>query len=147
MFIKEKTFGNDRVYRINRKTFILQCTATTALYSPENRGNSRFIDLRLAVPEDLFDIVALETRVCQELFPKHTFCYPFDAQRNILPHVKLPTHYGHIQIPITNKTGTRMNSHEIKEGTDLIVEIQPKSAWSLDQYCGISWTLHTVKIV
>lgn len=144
-FTKEKSFGNDNVYRIHRDKRALRCTAHTALYSPENgTSRARFIDLRLI---EAFDIVALETRVCQDLFPHHTFCYPFDFRRNVLPHVKVPTHYGHIQIPIVDQHGARVNSHEIAEGTELLVEIQPKSAWSLERFCGISWTLHAIKVL
>jgi hypothetical protein len=146
-FTKEKSFGNDNVYRIHQPTRTLRCTAHTALYSPENgTSRARFLDLRLSI-NDEFDTVALETRVCQDLFPHHTLCYPFDVRRRVLPHVKVPTHYGHIQIPIVDQHGARANSHEITEGTALLVEIQPKSAWSLERHCGISWTLHAIKVL
>ena len=145
-FTKEKSFGKDNVYRIHQDKRAWRCVADTAVYSPENGGNGRFVDIRLSGHE-LFDIVALETRVCQDLFPHHTFCYPFDVRRNVLPHVKVPTHYGHIQIPIVDEHGARANSHAITEGTELLVEIQPKSAWSLDRYCGISWTFHAIKVL
>lgn len=144
-FIKENSFGNDNVYRIQREKRTLRCTAHTPVYSRDNKA--KFIDLRLQHDDpETFDIVSLETRVCQDLFANHTFSYPFDVRRHVLPHVKIPTHYGHIQIPIVDEHGARANSHEITEGTELLVEIQPKSAWSLERYCGISWTLHAIKV-
>lgn len=148
-FTKEKSFGNDHVYRIHREKRALRCTASTAVYSPDSQRKTRFIDLCFLAHDDdpdIFDTVALETRVCQDLFPHHTFAYPFDVRRNVLPHVKIPTHYGHIQIPIVDEHGARVNSHAITEGVELSVDIQPKSAWCLDRYCGISWTLHAIKV-
>lgn len=147
-FTKEKAFGNDQVYRIHQEKRTMRCTACTRVYSPQNGAGSRakFIDLR-PTPEHVFDMVAMETRVCQQLFPNHAFCYPFDVRRCVLPHVKVPTHYGHIQIPIVDEHGARVNSHAITDGTALLVEIQPKSAWSLERYCGISWTLHAIKVL
>lgn len=128
IFKKETRFGEGNLYKINSPVFRVSCVV--ARYE-----NKSLLVSRLS--KDTHDrVVALETRVSQELFPHCVFSYPYiDHLR-----VKVPTRYSHIIIPMTDSNRRRITSGQLVPGAELDVEIQPKTAWELDGHCGVSWT-------
>ena len=128
IFKKETRYGNNNLYRIMLPSLVTDCVV------------QKYEDKVLTVSGLSLDahktVVALETQVSQELFPKCVFSDPYVDQLC----VKIPTRYSHIIIPMIDTEHRRITSGQLVPGATLAtLQVQPKTAWELDGYCGVRW--------
>jgi hypothetical protein len=128
LFKKETRYGDGNLYKINVPSLRVSCFIV--------KYENHFLSLT-GFPKDTHDfVVDLETRVSQDLFNCSSFSNPYIETL----HVKIPTRYSHIIIPMTDSEHRRITSGQLSPGAKIDIEIQPKTAWELDGHCGVSWT-------
>lgn len=123
----------NNLYRINVPGFRVPCSVV--------EYENKMLTVT-GLPRDTHDkIVALETRVSQDLFANRcVFKDPYIEKLR----VKIPTRYSHIIIPMIDSENRRITSGQLRSGAEVELEVQPKTAWELDGHCGVSWTANSI---
>lgn len=136
LFLKESRFGNN-VFRIQCPTMHARCVVVDF--------DGKHLWLRDFPSETVEQIVRLETRVCQDLYPNHTLAWPWHPHHGL--RTKIPTRYSHIIIPMTDAENRRIVSSQLTAGAALDIELQPTSAWEQAPQCGIAWTVKRIRLL
>ena len=133
LFKKETRYGDNNLYKINVPSFWVSCSVV--------KYENKYLSLT-GLPKDTHDFVTeLETCVSQDLFKSAcAFSNPYIDTL----HVKVPTRYSHIIIPMTDSEQRRITSGQLSPGAEIYIEIQPKTAWEVDGHCGVSWTAGSI---
>jgi hypothetical protein len=141
-FVKEKHFGASgmNVYVVTQfPTLQTECVCVNS-----GGDQKKWTQLR-DFPESVVDqMVQLETRVCQDLFPDRSFAWPWNPNTGI--RAKIPTRYSHIIIPMTDSENRRITFASLCPGARLSVDLIPTSVWEQDGQCGIAWTLKRIEL-
>ena len=119
------------------------CRASGGVCTSDSKPVSNSIRLRVFDFEK--EVLRVEECVTDGFGNDKPLVFPFGS--GILPNVKIPTRYGHVTIPIVDSQDRRMTTYDVKDGVQLHVRIQAKSAWVSKTHCGISWVLHSIKIL
>lgn len=138
-FVKEKRFGNSNVFSIQHPLIRTECSCV------ESGGeDKKWIQIH-EFPESVINqVVQLETRVCQDVFPGRSFAWPWNPTTGI--RAKIPTRYSHIIVPMTDSENRRITFASLRPGVRLSVDVLPTSAWELDGQCGIAWTIKRIEL-
>lgn len=139
-FVKESRFGNSDVYTVQHPIIRTECSCMEA----GTTDQKKWIQLRDFPQHVVHQLVQLETRVCQDLFPDKDIVWPWNPTTGI--RAKIPTRYSHIIIPMTDNEHRRITFSQLVPEVRLSVDLRPTSAWKQDSLCGIAWTLKRVEL-
>jgi hypothetical protein len=140
MFCKETRFGTN-AYRVQHPVIETEC----CVQHSDTSDRFKWIHLNDLPEEVVHQIVSLETKVCQDLFPEKTLSWPWTPENGI--RAKIPTRYSHIIIPMTDSEARRIVSAQLRPGARLRVRLQPSTAWAQDTSCGIAWTIQQIVLL
>lgn len=143
MFFLKESVHSKNVYNIYKDSnnicaVDMICCASSEVYSEQQ---SRYVNLNVKDFSQYVD----EIETCVTTFFNKPLI--FASTNEILPRVKIPCRYGHVTIPILNQYNGRATTFDVTTGVMLRVSMQAKSAWYTDTHCGISWVLHSIKII
>lgn len=121
------------------------CKAASGIHTSTTETKQVSKSVRLFVFEFEKEVSEIENFVANYFNNERPLIFP--CTNGVLPNIKVPTRYGHVTIPIVDTCGNRMTTFDVKEGCKLHVRMQAKTAWTSKTHCGVSWVLHSIKIL